>query len=63
MPIVQVNMIVGRSEEQKSRMIQSVAEAVSTSLDAPVESVRIIINEVPSSNWGIGPATAKSKGR
>ena len=63
MPIVQVNMIAGRSEEQKSSMIREVAEALHRSLDAPLESIRIQIIEVPSTNWGIGPVTAKSKGR
>ena len=51
MPIVQVNMILGRSEEQKSAMIQGVAEAISTALDAPIETIRVLINEYPSENW------------
>jgi len=63
MPIVQVNMIQGRSEEQKSAMIRGVAEAISTTLDAPIETIRVLIHEYPSGNWGIGPETAKSKGR
>jgi 4-oxalocrotonate tautomerase len=63
MPIVQVNMIAGRSDDQKSNMIREVAQAISTTLDAPVDSIRIIINEVPSTHWGIGPVTAKSRGR
>ncbi|HZU65206.1 MAG TPA: 2-hydroxymuconate tautomerase [Novosphingobium sp.] len=63
MPIVQVNLIQGRSEEQKSAMIREVAHAISQTLDAPIDTVRVMINELPSSNWGMGPVTAKSKGR
>lgn len=63
MPIISISMIEGRTEAQKSELIRTVAEAVSGSLDAPIETVRIVISEVPSENWGVGPVTAKSKGR
>lgn len=63
MPIVQVNLIEGRSDEMVETMIREVTEAISFSLEAPRESIRVIVNAVPSSNWGIGGATAKSRGR
>lgn len=63
MPIISINMIQGRTEAQKSQLIRSVAEAVSGAIDAPIDTVRIVITEVPSENWGMGPVTAKSKGR
>lgn len=63
MPIVSINMITGRSEAQKAELIRLVAESVSTALGAPVDTVRITISEYASENWGIGPVSAKSKGR
>ena len=63
MPIVTVNMMEGRSDEQKERMIEEVSDALSRTLDAPKESVRIMINEMPKQHFGIGGTSAKKLGR
>jgi 4-oxalocrotonate tautomerase len=63
MPIVSISMISGRTAEQRSELIRAVAVAVSTSIEAPVESIRVILTEIASENWGVGAETAKSKGR
>jgi 4-oxalocrotonate tautomerase len=47
MPIVEITMIEGRSEEAKLRLHAKVADAIHEAIDAPKESVRIIIREVP----------------
>lgn len=54
MPIVQISMMEGRAEEKIEKMITSVSEAISTSLDAPIESVRVIVNEMRPHQYGIG---------
>jgi 4-oxalocrotonate tautomerase len=54
MPIVTINLIEGRDAERKRRLIREVTDAVVRSLDAPVATVRVILNEVPASHWGIG---------
>ena len=48
MPIVHMTMIEGRSFEKKKKMVEAVTDALVASLEAPRESVRIIINEVPA---------------
>ncbi|MDP3173369.1 MAG: 2-hydroxymuconate tautomerase [Phenylobacterium sp.] len=63
MPVAIVNLIEGRSVEKKKAMIIAVTKAISESLDAPVESIRVIIQEVPSTDWGIAGKTAKDMGR
>ncbi|WP_432472409.1 4-oxalocrotonate tautomerase [Amphritea sp. HPY] len=63
MPIVTVNIMEGRSDEQKERMIDEVSEALSRTLDAPKESVRVMINEMPKQHFGIGGSSAKKLGR
>ncbi|MEE4463295.1 MULTISPECIES: tautomerase family protein [Azotobacter] len=63
MPIMQVYLIEGRSEEQKARLIDALTRATVDALDAPIESVRVVITEVPSSNFGIAGQTAKQRGR
>lgn len=47
MPIVEITMIEGRSEEAKLRLHAKVTDAIHEAIDAPKESIRIIIREVP----------------
>ncbi|MFY0676727.1 MAG: 4-oxalocrotonate tautomerase family protein [Neptuniibacter sp.] len=63
MPIAQIYMIEGRSEEQKAKVIEKVSDALNEATGAPKEAIRIIIQEVPSENWGKAGVTAKSEGR
>lgn len=63
MPIVQVYMMEGRSDEQKEAVIREVTEAMIRAVDAPKESVRVLINEMPKQHFGIGGLSAKAKGR
>ncbi|MBC7182473.1 MAG: 4-oxalocrotonate tautomerase family protein [Marinobacter sp.] len=63
MPVAQINILEGRSDEQKEMLIQEVTDAISRSLGAPVESVRIIITEMPKQHFGIGGQSAKKLGR
>ncbi|GAA3525930.1 2-hydroxymuconate tautomerase [Zobellella aerophila] len=63
MPIVQVNMMEGRSDQQKEAVIEEVTAALMRSLDAPRESVRVLINELPRQHFGIGGRSAKALGR
>ncbi len=53
MPLVQVTMIKGRSAEQKARIIDDITTAMERNADAPRETVRVIIQEVPAENWGV----------
>jgi 4-oxalocrotonate tautomerase len=63
MPIMQVFLVDGRTEEQKAKLIAALTEAAVTSIDAPVESVRVIITEMPNTDYGIAGKTAKALGR
>lgn len=56
MPIVQVNLVEGRSPEQIAGMIRGVSQAIADSLDAPIESVRVIVNEMAEHQYGVGGA-------
>lgn len=63
MPIAQINIVEGRTDEQKETLIREVSDAISRSLDAPLESVRVIINEMPRQHFGIAGQSAKKRGR
>jgi len=63
MPIMQVHLIAGRTEEQKARLIKALTDAAVEALDAPIESVRVMLIEVPNTDFGIAGKTAKELGR
>ncbi|WP_265919906.1 2-hydroxymuconate tautomerase [Cupriavidus nantongensis] len=63
MPIMQVFLIEGRTEEQKARLIQALTDAAVEAVGAPVETVRVMITEVPKTQFGIGGKTARELGR
>ncbi len=54
MPIVQISMIQGRTPEKKEALIKKVTEAIVDVLEVPRDRVRIILNEVPRENLGVG---------
>jgi 4-oxalocrotonate tautomerase len=54
MPLVEITLWPGRSEEVKERIIREVTEALSRSSGAPPEAIEIIIRDVPKTDWGRG---------
>ncbi|MBV1789139.1 4-oxalocrotonate tautomerase family protein [Marinobacterium sp. D7] len=63
MPIAVIHIMEGRSDEKKERLIAEVSEAIARSLDAPLESVRVLIDEMPKQHFGIGGVSAQKRGR
>ncbi|RJG01039.1 2-hydroxymuconate tautomerase [Noviherbaspirillum sedimenti] len=63
MPVAQIFMIKGRTEEQRKAVIEKVTAAISEAVEIPKESVRVWIQEVPSTDWGVAGQTAKDLGR
>ncbi len=54
MPIVDITLIEGRSDEAKARLMQKVADAIHEAIEAPKETIRIVIREVPPQHWSVG---------
>lgn len=63
MPIATINIVEGRSDDKKEKLIEKVSLAIAESLDAPLETVRVIINEMPKQHFGIGGKSAKKLGK
>ena len=63
MPIMVVHMMEGRSEEQKAALIKALTDAAVESIGAPIESVRVMIQELPKENFRIAGESAKKLGR
>ncbi|RXT13486.1 4-oxalocrotonate tautomerase [Ammoniphilus sp. CFH 90114] len=63
MPLIQVQVLEGRSSEQISRLIQQLTISAVESLEVKPEQVRVIVNEVPKSHWGVGGVTKETLDR
>jgi len=63
MPFAQIHMMEGRTEAQKRAVIEKVTAALVEAVGAPIETVRVLITEVPKTQWGIGGKSAKDLGR
>ena len=53
MPIVEVKMWEGRSEEEKAEIIERITEALSDVLGVSAEHIEVVIYDIPKQNWGI----------
>jgi len=58
MPVVQVNMWKGISEDIAKKLISGITK-VFVDIGIPQKAVEVIIHEIPKSHWGIAgkPAT------
>ena len=54
MPFIDVTMIEGRPEEMKEELIARLTEAAVAVTGVPIETVRVVIREVPGNHWGVG---------
>lgn len=61
MPIVQISIVEGREEENIQRCIQEVARTISSSLECPIETIRVIVNEVPPTRFAVGDKLKSNK--
>lgn len=51
MPIVQINLIEGRTLDQKRKLVSEVTDAVIRSVDAPPDAVKVILHEMSKENY------------
>jgi 4-oxalocrotonate tautomerase len=58
MPTIQAFILEGHPSHQKGRLIADLTDAVVGAIDAPADSVCVILNEVPRANFGIAGQAA-----
>jgi len=65
MPTIQAHILAGHSASQKERLIAALTDAVVQTVDAPIDSVCVLIDEVSHAHFGIAgkPATAATPPR
>ncbi|WP_153731482.1 2-hydroxymuconate tautomerase family protein [Sporosarcina obsidiansis] len=59
MPIIQVQVLKGRSDEQIKGLIEDITEAAVTNLQVRPEQVRVVVTEIAETHWGAGGLTMK----
>ena len=57
MPLIEITLVEGRSPEQLRSLISTVTRAAVESVDAPIESVRVVLREVPATHFAAGDVT------
>lgn len=58
MPIIQVNLLAGRTTEQKRALHAALAQAAMTALNVPAESVRVLLHELDPEHFALAGVTA-----
>jgi 4-oxalocrotonate tautomerase len=54
MPIINVQMLSGRTAEQKQQLIRELAEGTIRALGVSEQAIRILLTEVEPQHWGVG---------
>jgi 4-oxalocrotonate tautomerase len=61
MPIVQISMVEGRSPDQLRNLIREVTNSVASTLEAPIDTIKVVLHEVPATHYGSGNHTVAEK--
>ncbi len=57
MPFIDVTLAEGRTPEQLRALQHELTQAAVRAIGAPVESVRVVLREVPTTHWSAGDVT------
>lgn len=61
MPIVRVEMLQGRSTEQKSELVKALTDDMVRITGCSAEAVFVVIEDVAKENWGIAGQLCSEK--
>ncbi|MGO0059918.1 4-oxalocrotonate tautomerase family protein [Brevibacillus fluminis] len=61
MPFIQINLLEGRSAEKKETLIYEITQTTAHVLEVPIETIRVMINEMPPEHWGIAGESVKKR--
>lgn len=61
MPIAHIRIVAGRDMQKKRAMMAAVAHAIADTLQALLDTVRVILEEVAQDHWCTGGETIAEK--
>jgi 4-oxalocrotonate tautomerase len=63
MPVIEVKMFAGRTNEQKSQLARRFTEVTVDTLGVKPEAVRVIIYDIPKENYAVAGETIAERER
>jgi 4-oxalocrotonate tautomerase len=63
LPLIIAILIAGRTDAQKEALIAHLSATSASILDVPLQSTRVMIKDIPNTDFGIGGRTARALGR
>lgn len=57
MPVIQISLVEGRDKASIKRCIKEGSRTVHQTLGAPMSAIRVVVQQVPPSHWGVGNQT------
>jgi 4-oxalocrotonate tautomerase len=54
MPHIRIEMLEGRSDEQKEKLVHAITRAMVEHAGAKADSVNVVIDDVKKTNWAVG---------
>ncbi|WP_461239425.1 2-hydroxymuconate tautomerase [Paucilactobacillus sp. N302-9] len=54
MPLVHIDLVAGRTQEQLNALVKDVTEAISKDVNVPAERVHIVLNEMQPNRYSVG---------
>ena len=63
LPLIIAILIAGRTDAQKEALIAHLSETSASILDAPLDRTRVMIKDIPNTDFGMGGRTARALGR
>lgn len=61
MPFIDVTLIEGRPPEKLRAFMEALTAAAETTLDAPRDSIRVVLREVAPTHWAAGGETVAER--
>ena len=53
MPIVHIELLEGRTDEQKKEMVKEVTEVIAKTANAPKENIHVVIQEMKKEHYAV----------
>ena len=63
MPLIEIHLLKGRTDEQKKNLLASVTQAVHESIGAPLPSIRVWIQEFSDREYMAGGELIADRGK
>ncbi|MFN8191945.1 MAG: tautomerase family protein [Nocardioidaceae bacterium] len=57
MPLIEVTLVEGRSPDKLRALMRALTQAAVDTIEAPRESIRVVLREVPATHWSAGDVT------